>query len=192
MKARRGNTGESQVWDIKGRKKWKTARWPMLIGTAREELKLARDIVVSTVQERKSLRRILEILWFGFGLTFWVFCKCHLAMFWAPQRSSDCLHYWMCSGGRGWIEWVSLRWNLAMMRLLGGGYTNNWCTTDDTHLRDVAADMSSRPWLFVVEADTDKCVMWVKMKHILGFISLVVLHAPPKVCEAAEKERSYV
>ena len=74
-----------------------------------------------------------------------------------------------------------------------GGYTYYWSgMSDGTHLRGVAVAISSRLQSSVVEvAPVDERIMRVRLKHTLGFMSLVAVYAPTEMCETEEKEMFY-
>ncbi len=64
--------------------------------------------------------------------------------------------------------------------------------SDSTHLRGVAIAISSPLQLLVVEVTpVDERIMRVRLKHTLGFMSLVAVYAPTKMCETEEKEMFY-
>ncbi|MEL6802745.1 MAG: reverse transcriptase domain-containing protein, partial [Bacteroidota bacterium] len=74
-----------------------------------------------------------------------------------------------------------------------GGYSYYWSGMEDgSRLRGVAVGISSRLQPFVVEVTpVDERMMRVRMKHTLGFISLIAVYAPTEVCKAEEKEMFY-
>ena len=57
-----------------------------------------------------------------------------------------------------------------------------------TMSRGVAIGISSRLQPSVVEVTpVDERIMSLRLKHILGFMSVVAVYAPTKVCETEEK-----
>lgn len=74
-----------------------------------------------------------------------------------------------------------------------GGYTYYWSgMSDGSRLRGVAVAISSRLQPSVVEvAAVDERIMRVRLKHTLGFMSLVAVYAPTEMCEIEEKEMFY-
>ena len=60
------------------------------------------------------------------------------------------------------------------------------------HVKGVARGISSRMLPSIVEVTpVDERVMPLRMKHNLGFMSVVTVYAPSKVCETGEKEIFY-
>ena len=59
------------------------------------------------------------------------------------------------------------------------------------HVKGVAIDISSRLQPSVVEVlPDDEHIRQLRLKHSLGFMSVVAVYAPTEVCET-EKERFY-
>ena len=73
------------------------------------------------------------------------------------------------------------------------GYTYYWSgMANGTHLRGVAVAISDRLSAAVVGITTvDERIMCVRMKHTLGFMSLISVYAPTEVCDQEEKEVFY-
>ena len=60
------------------------------------------------------------------------------------------------------------------------------------HVKGVAIGMSSRLLLSVVEVTpVDERIMLLRLKHSLGFMSVVAVYAPTEVCETEGKEMFY-
>ena len=60
------------------------------------------------------------------------------------------------------------------------------------HVKRVAIDISSRLQPSVVEVTpVDERIMQLRLKHSLGFMSVVAVYAPTEVCETEEKEMFY-
>ena len=74
-----------------------------------------------------------------------------------------------------------------------GDYTYCWSgTSNGTRVRGVAVAISSKLWPFVVEVTpVDERIMRVRLKHTLGFMSLVAVYAPTEVYKIEEKEMFY-
>ena len=74
-----------------------------------------------------------------------------------------------------------------------GGYTYYWSgMANGTHLRGVGIAISSRLSSAVVEVTTvDERIMRVRLRHTLGFMSLIAVYAPTEMCETLEKETFY-
>ncbi|MCP3680346.1 MAG: endonuclease/exonuclease/phosphatase family protein [Gammaproteobacteria bacterium] len=74
-----------------------------------------------------------------------------------------------------------------------GGYTYYWSgMSNGARLRGVAIGISSRLQPSVVEvALVDERIMRLRMKHSLGFMSLVAVYAPTEIYELEEKEMFY-
>lgn len=65
-----------------------------------------------------------------------------------------------------------------------GSYKCYWSSMeDDTRLR---GGTSNRLQLFMVEVTIVECIMRVKMRHIVDYISLVAEYAPAEMCEAVK------
>ena len=75
----------------------------------------------------------------------------------------------------------------------GGGFTYYWSgMSDGARLRGVAIGISSQLCSSVVEVTpVDERIMRVRLKHTLGFMSLVAVYAPTEMCETEEKEMFY-
>ena len=73
------------------------------------------------------------------------------------------------------------------------GFTYYWSgMSNGHHVKGVAIGISSRLQPFVVEATpVGECMVQLRLKDILGFISVVVVYAPNKVCKTEEKEIFY-
>ena len=73
------------------------------------------------------------------------------------------------------------------------GFTYYWSGMNNgAHLRKVTISISSRLQLSVVEVTlVDERIMRLRLKHTLGFMSLVAVYAPTEVCGAGEKEMFY-
>ncbi len=69
-----------------------------------------------------------------------------------------------------------------------GGYTYYWCgRSDGTRLGEVAIAISSRLQSSVVGVTAvDERIMLLRLKHTLGFISLVAVYAPSETSEFEE------
>ena len=69
------------------------------------------------------------------------------------------------------------------------GFTYYWFgISNGDRLKGVALGVSSRLQLSVVEViPVDERIMRLRLKHILGFMSLVTIYAPTKVCGTDEK-----
>ena len=74
-----------------------------------------------------------------------------------------------------------------------GGYTYYWSgQSDGAHLRGVAIGISSRLQSSVVGVTpVDERILLLRLKHTLGFISLIAVYAPTEVYELEEKEVFY-
>ena len=74
-----------------------------------------------------------------------------------------------------------------------GGYTYYWSGRGDgAHLGGVAVGISSRLQPSVIGVTpVDERVMLVRLKHTLGFISLIAVYAPTEMSELEEKEMFY-
>ena len=74
-----------------------------------------------------------------------------------------------------------------------GGYTYYWSgMANGARLRGVAIAISDRLSSAVVEVTAvDERIMRVRMRHTLGFMSLIAVYAPTEMCEAGEKETFY-
>ncbi|KAG0715672.1 Craniofacial development protein 2 [Chionoecetes opilio] len=74
-----------------------------------------------------------------------------------------------------------------------GGYTYYWSgMSNSDHVRGVAIGISSKLQPSVVEVTpVDERIMRVRMKHTLGFMSLVAVYAPTEVRRTEEKEMFY-
>ena len=74
-----------------------------------------------------------------------------------------------------------------------GGYTYYWSgMSNGTRLRGVAIGISSRLQPLVVEVTpVDERIMRVRLKHTMGFMSLIAVYAPTEMCEMEEKELFY-
>ncbi|KAG0717729.1 Craniofacial development protein 2 [Chionoecetes opilio] len=74
-----------------------------------------------------------------------------------------------------------------------GGYTYYWSGMSNGHRdRGVAIGISSKLQPSVVEVTpVDERIMRVRMKHTLGFMSLVAVYAPTEVRKTEEKEMFY-
>ncbi|KAG0728675.1 Craniofacial development protein 2 [Chionoecetes opilio] len=74
-----------------------------------------------------------------------------------------------------------------------GGYTYYWSGMSNGHRdRGVAIGISSKLQLSVVEVTpVDERIKRVRMKHTLGFMSLVAVYAPTEVRKTEEKEMFY-
>ena len=60
------------------------------------------------------------------------------------------------------------------------------------HVKGVAIGASSRLQPSVVEVSpVDERIMRLRLKHSLGFMSVVAVYAPTEVCETEEKEMFY-
>ena len=58
--------------------------------------------------------------------------------------------------------------------------------------KGVAVGFSSRLQPFVVEViPVDECIMRLRLKHTLGFMSLVAVYAPTEKCGADKKKMFY-
>ncbi|MFV0264599.1 MAG: endonuclease/exonuclease/phosphatase family protein, partial [Kluyvera sp.] len=70
------------------------------------------------------------------------------------------------------------------------GYTYYWSgMSNGARLRGVAIGISSKLQPFVVEVTpVDERIMRVRLKHTLGFMSLIAVYAPTEVCETEVKE----
>ncbi|MFV0265489.1 MAG: endonuclease/exonuclease/phosphatase family protein, partial [Kluyvera sp.] len=73
------------------------------------------------------------------------------------------------------------------------GYIYYWSgISNGARLRGVTTGISSRVEPFVVEVSLcDERIMRVRLKHTLGFMSLIAVYAPTKLCETEEKEAFY-
>ncbi|KAG0730164.1 Craniofacial development protein 2 [Chionoecetes opilio] len=74
-----------------------------------------------------------------------------------------------------------------------GGYTYYWSGMSNGHrVRGVAIGVSSKLQPSVVEVTpVDERIMRVRMKHTLGFLSLVAVYAPTEMRKTEEKEMVY-
>ena len=74
-----------------------------------------------------------------------------------------------------------------------GGFTYYWSgSSDGTHRRGVAIGISSRLQPSVVGVTpVDERIMLVRLKHTLGFMSLVAVYAPTEMSDLEEKEMFY-
>ena len=60
------------------------------------------------------------------------------------------------------------------------------------HVKGVAIGVSTRMQPSVVEVTlVDERIMRLRLKHCLGFMSVVAMYVPTKVCETEEKETFY-
>ena len=65
--------------------------------------------------------------------------------------------------------------------------------SNDARLKGVAIGVSSRRQPSVVEIiPVDERIMQLRLKHTLGFMSLIAVYAPTEVYRADEKEMFYV
>ena len=73
------------------------------------------------------------------------------------------------------------------------GFTYYWSgTSNGHHVKGVAIGVSSRLQPSVVEVTpVDERIMRLRLKHSLGFMSVVAVYAPTEVCETEEKEMFY-
>ena len=74
-----------------------------------------------------------------------------------------------------------------------GGYTYYWSGRGDgAHLGGVAVGISSRLQPSVIGVTpVDERVMLVRLKHTLGFISLIAVYAPTEMSELEEKATTH-
>ncbi|KAG0710316.1 Craniofacial development protein 2 [Chionoecetes opilio] len=74
-----------------------------------------------------------------------------------------------------------------------GSYTYFWSgMSNGDHVQGLAIGISSKLQPTVVEVTlVDEHIMWVRMKHTLGFMSLVAVYAPTEVRKTEEKEMIY-
>lgn len=74
-----------------------------------------------------------------------------------------------------------------------GGYTYYWSgRSDGTRLGGVAIAIASRLQSSVVGVTpVDERIMWVRLKHTLGFMSVVAVYAPTETSTLEEKEMFY-
>ena len=72
-------------------------------------------------------------------------------------------------------------------------FTNYWSSISNCHqIKGVTIGFSIRLQLSVVEvALFDECIMRLRLKHSLGFMSVVLVYARTEVCETEEKEMFY-
>ena len=73
------------------------------------------------------------------------------------------------------------------------GYTYYWSgMSNGARLRGVAIGISSRLQPSVVEVTpVDERILRMRLKHTMGFMSLIAVYAPTEVCEIEEKEMFY-
>ena len=75
----------------------------------------------------------------------------------------------------------------------GKGFTYYWSgMSNGHHVKGAAIGVSSRLKPSVVEASpVDERIMQLRLKHSLGFMSVVAVYAPTEVCETEEKKKLY-
>ena len=80
-----------------------------------------------------------------------------------------------------------------MARPVVRDFTYYWSgMSNGHHVKELAIAISSRLQPSVVEVTSvNESIMRLRLRHSLGFISVVAVYAPTEVCETEEKEISY-
>lgn len=100
--------------------------------------------------------------------------------------SLNCPIHRISSEGWKWIRQDSLRrGGLAMVRLMVGATPTPgivWVMV--SYVWERGLGICFRLYPFVVELPlVVECIIWIRLKHILGFMSLTAVYSPTKMCE---------